>query len=154
VATKIMMDLELSIPPHAADHRVEHTWRVNADVLLLAMFPHMHLRGKAFRYAVTYPDGTEEILLDVPRYDFNWQHRYVLAEPKRLPAGSLLRCTASYDNSAANPANPDPDATVRAGLQTWDEMFNGYFDVALADQDMTQTPPLHATLWTGAQAVS
>jgi hypothetical protein len=78
-------------------------------------------------------------LLSVPRYDFNWQHRYVLAEPKRLPAGSRLRCTAVYDNSAGNPNNPDPSATVRAGEQSWDEMFNGYFDVVLADADRTST---------------
>src|SRR5437868_11050081 len=101
----------------------------------------MHLRGKSFRYEVTYPDGSAEVLLDVPRYDFSWQHRYELAEPKRLPAGSLLRCTAVYDNSADNPANPDPAATVRAGRQSWDEMFNGYFDVARADEDRTALWP-------------
>src|SRR5207248_2886230 len=83
-------------------------------------FPHMHLRGKSFRYEALYPDGKSEILLDVPRYDFNWQHRYVLAEPKRLPAGTRVRCIAHYDNSADNPANPDPSATVRAGQQTTD----------------------------------
>ena len=102
------------------------------------MFPHMHLRGKSFRYEAVYPDGRVETLLDVPRYDFNWQHRYELAEPKRLPAGTTLRCIAHYDNSRDNPANPDPDATVRAGKQSWDEMFNGYYDVALADQDLTR----------------
>jgi peroxiredoxin len=137
VATEVMIDEDLSIPPGAADHRVEQTWRVNRPVLLLSLFPHMHLRGKSFRYDVTYLDGANEVLLDVPRYDFSWQSRYELAEPKRLPPGSLLRCTATYDNSADNPANPDPAATVRAGLQSWDEMFNGYFDVALADEDRT-----------------
>jgi peroxiredoxin len=141
VATKIMQDLDLCIPPGAAAHPVEQTWRINRPVLLLSLFPHMHLRGKSFRYDVTYPDGSAEVLLDVPRYDFNWQHRYDLAEPKRLPSGSLLRCSAVYDNSADNPANPDPDATVHAGLQSWDEMFNGYFDVALADEDRTAILP-------------
>jgi hypothetical protein len=105
-------------------------------VILLSMFPHMHLRGKAFRYTAQYPDGTTELLLDVPRYDFNWQHQYVLAEPKRLPAGTVVRCLATYDNSAANPFNPDPSVTVRTGFESWDEMFNGGFDIALADQDM------------------
>jgi peroxiredoxin len=141
VATQVMLDEGLTIPPRVADHRVEQTWRVKRAVLLLSMFPHMHLRGKSFRYDVTYPDGSNEVLLDVPHYDFNWQHRYELAEPRRLPAGSLLRCTAVYDNSADNPANPDPDATVRAGPQSWDEMFNGYFDVALADEDRTEVWP-------------
>jgi peroxiredoxin len=146
VATKLMYDLDLCIPPHAADHRVGQTWEVKRDVLLLAFFPHMHLRGKSFRYEALYPDGTAEVLLDVPRYDFNWQHRYVLAEPKRLPAGTRLRCTAVYDNSADNPANPDPDATVNTGTQSWEEMFNGYFDVALADEDLTQPVPWSESL--------
>jgi hypothetical protein len=109
-------------------------------VLLLAYFPHMHLRGKSFRYTAEYPDGQTEILLDVPRWDFNWQHRYVLAEPKRLPRGTVVRCMAVYDNSADNPSNPDPSVTVLAGKQSWDEMFNGYFEWALADQDLTQPP--------------
>ena len=138
VATKLLLDEDLRIPPHAAKHRVEKSYRFDDDVLLLALFPHMHLRGKSFRYEAVYPDGNTEILLDVPRYDFNWQNRYELAEPKRLPAGTTLRCTAHYDNSAGNPFNPDPSATVRAGPQSWDEMFNGYFDVALAEQDLTR----------------
>ena len=136
VGTKLLVDPDLVIPPHAAAHRVERTWTADRDVLLLAMLPHMHLRGRSFRYAAEYPDGTSEVLLDVPRYDFNWQHRYELTEPKRLPAGTVIRCTAVYDNSRDNPANPDPTATVRAGEQSWDEMFNGYFDFALADEDL------------------
>lgn len=136
VATKLLVDPDLVIPPHAAAHRVERTWTADRDVLLLAMLPHMHVRGRSFRYAAEYPDGTAEVLLDVPRYDFNWQHRYELAEPKRLPTGTVVRCTAVYDNSRGNPFNPDPDATVRFGQQTWDEMFNGYIDVAPADEDL------------------
>lgn len=136
VATKLLQDPDLTIPPHAANHRIEQTWTAERDCLLLSMLPHMHLRGKSFRYVAEYPDGTSEILLDVPAYDFNWQHRYELAEPKRLPAGTVIHCIATYDNSASNPFNPDPTATVRAGLQSMDEMFNGYFDIVLADQDM------------------
>ena len=103
------------------------------------MFPHMHLRGKSFRYEAEYPDGSTEVLLDVPAYDFSWQHRYVLAEPKRIPEGTVVRCVAVYDNSAGNLANPNPDAEVRAGTQTWDEMFNGYFEWCLADEDLTRS---------------
>jgi hypothetical protein len=149
VVTRLLYDPDLKIPPHAADHRVEQSWQAPADLLLLAMFPHMHLRGKSFRYEAAYPDGTRETLLYVPRYDFNWQHRYVLAEPKRIPAGTTLRCIAHYDNSAANPANPDPSATVRAGKQSSDEMFNGYFDVALAGPPETQSQGMRAlaSLW-------
>src|SRR5205807_7836462 len=132
---KLMYDPDLRIPPHEAACEVRQTWQINRDVLVLALFPHMHLRGKSFRYDVRYPDGRREVLLDVPRYDFNWQHRYVLAQPRRLPAGTVVRCVAIYDNSADNPANPNPDAEVRAGKQTWDEMFNGYFDWCLADEE-------------------
>ncbi|HEY1860505.1 MAG TPA: hypothetical protein VGG61_09140, partial [Gemmataceae bacterium] len=138
VATNLILDAELNIPPHAADHVVEHTQTFTDDVLLLAFFPHMHLRGKSFRYEAQYPDGSREILLDVPRWDFGWQHRYVLAEPKRLPAGTTMHCIAHYDNSADNPSNPDPGATVHTGPQSWDEMFNGYFEVVLADEDLTR----------------
>jgi peroxiredoxin len=130
VATRAIVDLDLNIPPYAADYRVEHTATIERDLLLLAMFPHMHLRGKSFNYEAAYPDGHEETLLSVPRWDFNWQHRYELAEPKMLPAGTTLRCIAVYDNSAANLANPDPSVTVHTGERTDDEMFNGYYDVA------------------------
>jgi peroxiredoxin len=140
VGTYLLYDEELHIPPRSAAHRVEKSWTAPADVLLLAMFPHMHLRGKSFRYEAHYPDGATEILLDVPRYDFGWQHRYVLAEPKRLPEGTTVRCVAIYDNSADNPANPNPDTEVRTGKQTWDEMFNGYFEWCLADEDLTRGP--------------
>jgi hypothetical protein len=141
VTTTVLVDNALCIPPGAADHRVEHAVLMEHDVLLLAMFPHMHLRGKSFRYEAVYPDGSTEVLLDVPRYDFSWQHRYLLAEPKRLPAGTVLRCVAHYDNSAGNANNPDPTATVRTGLQSTDEMFNGTYDLVLADQDLTKPPP-------------
>lgn len=134
-ATRLLIDEQLSIPPGAADHRVEHATVIERDLLLLAMFPHMHLRGKSFRYEATYPDGSQETLLNVPRWDFAWQHRYELAEPKRLPKGTKLRCIAHYDNSAANPANPNPNVTVRTGPLSEDEMFNGYYDIAPAEPE-------------------
>jgi peroxiredoxin len=146
VATNLILDAELDIPPHAADHVVEHTQPFTDDVLLLAFFPHMHLRGKSFRYEAEYRDGSREILLDVPRWDFGWQHRYVLAEPKRLPAGTTIHCIAHYDNSADNPSNPDPGANVHTGPQSWDEMFNGYFEVVLADEDLTK-PGMVLAMW-------
>src|SRR5262249_19850520 len=94
VATKLIVDEHLHIPPGEANHRVEHIWQVGADSLLLSLFPHMHVRGKSFRYEAEFPDGTREVLLDVPVYDFNWQHRYELAEPKPLPAGTIIRAIA------------------------------------------------------------
>ncbi len=138
VATNILLDEKFVIPPHAANYRLVHERRFDRDILLLALFPHMHLRGVSFRYEVDYPDGRTETLLYVPKWDFNWQHRYELATPLRLPAGSVLRGIAVYDNSVNNPNNPDPSAEVHVGLQTTDEMFNGYYDFCLADQDLTR----------------
>ena len=104
---------------------------------MLAMFPHMHLRGKSFRYSAVFPDGTEKILLDVPNYDFNWQNGYQLAQPQLFPAGSTLLCVAHFDNSEDNLANPDSTQSVRWGDQTWEEMMIGYYDAVLADQDLS-----------------
>jgi hypothetical protein len=106
------------------------------DALLLNMTPHMHLRGKSFRYDLQYPDGKREILLDVPKFDFNWQLRYLLAEPKRMPAGTTIHCTAYFDNSADNLANPNPNETVRWGDQTWEEMMIGWFGSVAVNEDL------------------
>ncbi|MFL5341733.1 MAG: redoxin domain-containing protein, partial [Gemmataceae bacterium] len=152
VATNILLSEELKIPPRCAQYIETRSRQFDKDVLLLALFPHMHLRGVSFRYEVTYPDGRTEVLLSVPKWDMAWQHRYVLAEPKRLPAGSVLTATGVYDNSAANPNNPDPDAEVRAGPQTTDEMFNGYYDFCLADQDLTR-PNWRPWAWGGVAAL-
>lgn len=117
----------IDIPAGAADYRLsaEHVFEV--DVRLLSLSPHMHLRGKAFRFEAHYPDGRRETLLDVPRYDFNWQLRYDLAHAKPLPRGTRMVCSARYDNSADNPANPDPTRAVGWGDQTWEEMLIGFF---------------------------
>ena len=138
VATVQAINQRFAIPPKANNHRVEAQYRFEKDSLLLAMFPHMHLRGKSFRYTAVYPDGKEEILLDVPRYDFNWQNGYEYGEAKKMPAGTRMVCVAHFDNSEENLANPNPNETVRWGDQTWEEMMIGYFDVALADQDLTK----------------
>jgi hypothetical protein len=102
---------------------------LDADYLLIALYPHMHLRGRSMRLEAIAPGGAAETLLDVPDYDFEWQHRYVLARPRVLTAGTRLRCTAVYDNSAANPRNPDPMAHVKYGPATTDEMFFGAFEL-------------------------
>jgi peroxiredoxin/mono/diheme cytochrome c family protein len=118
----------MSIPPGADNHAVPGLLPVPFDVKVIAFLPHMHLRGKAFRYEVTPKGGQKEVLLDIPRYDFNWQVRYELAEPKAIPKGSILWGTGWYDNSAKNPANPDPTATVKWGKQTYEEMMLGYVE--------------------------
>ncbi|GIW97402.1 MAG: thiol-disulfide isomerase [Pirellulaceae bacterium] len=123
-----VLNARFEIPPGAAHHEVMAQQTIRDDCVLLSMTPHMHLRGKAFRYEALYPDGTKEILLDVPRYDFNWQLKYILAEPKSLPRGTRIRCTAVYDNSENNLVNPDPTRAVRWGDQSWEEMMIGFFD--------------------------
>jgi len=143
VATNLLISEDMVLPPGV--RHVETRSRVfDRDVCLLALFPHMHLRGTSFTFEATYPDGRSETLLHVPRWDMDWQHRYVFAEPKRLPAGTRLTAIGRYDNSADNPNNPDPEATVRVGQQTSDEMLNGYYDFCLAEQDLTKskTTPL------------
>lgn len=128
VQTIGLPNTRLNIPPNAADHTEKLSVPIPADAHVLAFLPHMHLRGKAFRYDVTLPDGNTHNLLDIPRYDFNWQLAYTLAEPMTLPAGSVIHTTAVFDNSAGNPANPDPGATVRWGRQTYEEMMLGYIE--------------------------
>jgi len=113
---------------------------VTSDVRLISMLPHMHLRGKDFEYRATYPSGETEILLKVPRYDFNWQINYYLAEPKLLPKGTILECFGHYDNSSNNPNNPDPKTEVYYGEQTWDEMLNGFMEVSL--EPVKETPKI------------
>ncbi len=127
-------DHRLNIPPGAAHHPESAVIPIPADVKLLAFMPHMHVRGSAFRYEAILPDGTVRTLLDVPRYDFNWQLSYRYAEPPTLPRGSKLRATGWFDNSANNPANPDPTKTVRWGPQTFDEMMLGYVEYYLPDE--------------------
>lgn len=115
-----------SIPPGASSYSASMEYTFGEDAELLGFMPHMHLRGKAALYEVTYPNGEHETLLHVPDYDFNWQHSYDFKEPKRVPAGSVLRFTLWWDNSEQNPANPDPTATVTWGLPTHAEMSQGY----------------------------
>ncbi len=128
------------IPPQASNHVVTATSKPiqRDDLQLLSLSPHMHLRGKAFRYELISPNGEREILLDVPAYDFNWQTRYLLAHPRPLPRGSRLHCRAAFDNSKNNLANPDPAASVQFGEQSWDEMMIGFCDVVLPRQEHKQ----------------
>ncbi|REK12544.1 MAG: thiol-disulfide isomerase [Planctomycetota bacterium] len=128
--------MALNIPPNDPNHKVEAGKLFLKDSYLLGMNPHMHLRGKSFRYELELPDGTRELLLDVPRYDFNWQLWYLFDEPKLVPKGSRMVCTAYFDNSADNPANPDPSQTVNWGEQTWDEMMFGFYSTVKERTDL------------------
>jgi len=139
VQTAGIADLRLNIPPGAEHHPETSSIPVPRDVRLLGLFPHMHVRGSAFRYEVLLPDGNARTLLEVPHYDFNWQLGYRFAEPPLIPAGSKVRATGWYDNSSKNPANPDPAKTVKWGPQTYDEMMIGYVEFYLPQGDAKPT---------------
>lgn len=129
------------IPPGAADHRVDATFELGSDVVLHGLHPHMHSRGKDFVYHVRFPDGRRETLLSVPRYSFAWQLWYNLDKPLFLPKGTVIECTAHFDNSANNKFNPDPSKEVRWGDQSWDEMMVGFFNFAFdAAMDESKIP--------------
>ena len=143
VVNTAILNTNLRIPPGAANHRVDARVRIESDVTLQSMFPHSHLRGRAWEYAVTYPDGREEMLLRVPKYDFNWQMTYFMEKPIVLPKGSVLRATAWFDNSPNNPSNPDPTAEVLWGGQSWEEMLAGFVDFVMpAGDDPRKLMPL------------
>ena len=125
------INTKLTIPAFAEQHTESASRTFKQDVTLLSLYPHMHMRGKSFRYDLKYPNGRTETLLNVPEYDFNWQNSFILEKPIKVPAGAKMLCTAVFDNSEGNLANPDPGKIVRWGEQTWDEMLIGWHDVAV-----------------------
>ncbi len=114
------------IPPGAKEHKLRGEQLIERDAYLYQMTPHMHFRGKYMSYTAEYPDGTSELLLSVPKYDFNWQFSYQLEEPLFMPSGTKLVANGAMDNSDRNPGNPDPTKPVFFGLQTMHEMFFGF----------------------------
>lgn len=125
-------DTAFTLPADSRGTEVVAERVLSRDSVLHEMSPHMHFRGDRMRFEAFYPDGTNEILLNVPKYDFAWQAMYRLNQPKNLPAGTRIRITGAFDNSAYNPFNPDPKQTVTFGEQTTDEMFIGYLGVSEA----------------------
>jgi peroxiredoxin len=138
LSTSNAATMDFVIPAGANNHLVKAQKTFPRDTKLLSLFPHMHVRGKAFKYEVKYPDGRQEVLLDMPRYDFNWQTSYILAEPKMMPKGTEMLCTALFDNSEENLHNPDSTKEVRWGDQTWEEMMIGWYDVSFPIDDFEQ----------------
>src|SRR5262249_15580483 len=110
--TKPVLNAFFRIPAGADNHKVESRSTFKQDGVVLGFMPHMHLRGKDFLYEVIYPDGKTETILSVPHFNFTWQESYRLAEPIHVPKGTVIHCVAHYDNSAANPNNPDPTVAV------------------------------------------
>jgi hypothetical protein len=141
VRTGVIANATFAIPAGAPDHPVEAEATFLEDVHVWSMHPHMHLRGKDMTYTAVYPDGRREIVLRVPKYDFGWQTDYWLAEPLRLPRGAKLHVAAHFDNSPANRANPDPNAVVRWGDQTWEEMMIGFFTYTVESAGRSDVAP-------------
>jgi hypothetical protein len=118
-----MLNAGFKIPAGAANYEVDQEMTLNRDVVLYSFVPHTHVRGTGWYYEATYPDGKKEVILSVPKYDFNWQHEYVFKEPLKMPAGTKIAAKAWYNNSPSNKSNPDPTKDVTWGDQTWEEMM-------------------------------
>jgi len=121
--TMALINASLSIPPGAPDYTIDNALTFNRETVIYSLIPHTHVRGTGWHYEAIYPDGRKEVILSVPKYDFNWQHEYVFTQPLRMPAGSKLYAKAWYDNSTRNKSNPDATKTVTWGDQTWEEMM-------------------------------
>ncbi len=124
------------IPPHAKNWAITAVQVFTDDTTLYTLWPHMHTRGKEMTYVLTYPDGREQVLLSNLNYDFNWQIYYDLKEPLKIPAGSTIKTIGSYDNSGANKWNVSPHKEVYWSEQSWDEMYNVFFEVSIDKLDL------------------
>jgi hypothetical protein len=129
-----------NIPPYVESWEIIGITPVTEPITLYAMSPHMHLRGKSLKWIVTWPDGRDEVILNVPRFDFNWQFQYELAEPLRLPAGSKITAIGVYDNSPKNRWNPAPHLPVYWSEQSWDEMYQAFTEYSVDSQLVIGVP--------------
>jgi peroxiredoxin/mono/diheme cytochrome c family protein len=134
--TRTINNYDFVIPPGESDYVVRSSFTFPKAGVILGLMPHMHLRGKSFQYELFYPDGRSEIVLWVPRYDFNWQSVYRLVSPLAVPVGTRVECAGTFDNSPENPNNPDPTQEVRWGDQTWEEMMGGLLDYYYVDSPL------------------
>ncbi len=137
LAIDTLRDLDLSIPPQDRNYLSKASITLASPARLLSIQPHMHVRGKSMAVQAIFPDGRKEVLLDVPKYDFNWQTTYVFRTPVNLPVGVRLDSVAGFDNSANNAFNPNPAASVRWGDQTTDEMHIAFLELVI---DATADP--------------
>lgn len=141
IATMWIVDPALNIPPGEANYASASSFTPEHDAVIFDFTPHMHLRGKAMRFTAEYPNGEKEVLLDVDKYDFNWQLTYTSVEPTRIPAGTKIAVDALFDNSEGNLANPDPSITVRFGEKTTDEMMVGFIHYSFVDKEQQADMP-------------
>src|SRR5262249_25030792 len=144
-------NMAIEVPAHDPHYKAEATFRLRADARILSFAPHMHWRGKDYRYEVIYSDGKRKTLLSVPRCNFNGQNVYRFKEPLKLPKGAKLHAVAHWDNSVNNVLNPDPSKVVRFGLQSWEEMMVGYmvyvWERPEPAAELAKNPPSQADLF-------
>ena len=124
------------IPAGAANWSMTGVLKLDEDITIHSLWPHMHYRGKDMTFVLTQPNGTQETLLSVPRYNPHWQLTYELARPLRVRKGSTITAYGHFDNSRANPHNPDPTMNVRFGEQGVNEMFIPFLEVSVDDEDL------------------
>jgi hypothetical protein len=129
-----------NIPPYVENWELIGVTPVTEPITLYAMSPHMHLRGKSLKWIVTWPDGRDEVILNVPRFDFNWQFQYELETPLQLPAGSKITGIGVYDNSPKNRWNPAPHLPVYWSEQSWDEMYQAFTEYSVDSQLVIGVP--------------
>jgi mono/diheme cytochrome c family protein len=139
VMAAIAGSMSFEIPPNTANHEIRASYIIDQDISVLSFFPHMHVRGQAMDLIANYPNGESQSLINVPEYDFDWQLFYYPEKYVPLPAGTRLDVVANFDNSVANPDNPDPDKAVGFGLQTTDEMVFNVFEF-IADEGVSPKP--------------
>ena len=141
----IMANPRIKIPANTKAYTNDATYKFDREVLVYSLHPHAHFRGAAAEFVAQYPDGHEAVLLNVPRYEFNWQTTYELKTPIVLPAGTAVKYSMTYDNSTQNKANPDPNRIVPWGQQTWDEMLFGVIRFRYLTLDANPTRTAQAT---------
>jgi hypothetical protein len=127
-----------NIPPYVESWSLTGITPVTEDITLYAMSPHMHLRGKSLKWVIVYPDGREQTILDVPKFDFNWQIQYELETPLKVPAGSKILGIGRYDNSPNNKWNPAPEKEVYWSEQSWDEMYQPFTEYSVDSQTISE----------------
>jgi hypothetical protein len=138
---QVVLNPKIAIPPQLAEHPESAYFEFWDDAILYSLCAHAHYRARSSGFELRYPDGSSEVILSVPNYDFNWQRTYSFVEPKTVPAGTRIVHTTVYDNSPNNPGNPDPERTVPWGLQSHDEMLYG--SVSFSWINESSDAPMH-----------
>ena len=143
VNTTIVQNNALMIPPMTQAHEAVAAFQFPTDARIHGLRPHMHLRAKTGTASLIMPDGLRRVLLHIPQWDDSWQNYYILSQPARVPKGAIVEYIASYDNSPANPLNPDPKSPVAWGQQVWEEMHSTYMTwTAINDKNVNDNEPI------------